>query len=63
MVSHSSVKCIFMDPTFWSTLCPCDHRIVQRPQEAGQIHTSISTIQLFGVLMIHGFPAGQLVGS
>lgn len=64
MVSHSSGKCV----SLWIQLSDLLYvyvtrqRIVQRPQERGQMHTSISTIQLFGMFMIHVVSAGQLVG-
>ena len=55
---------VFLNPVFWSTRCLCD-QLDNRPEAsgAGQMHTSISAIQLFRVFMIHGVPVGQLVGS
>ena len=59
-----SLPNLFMSPASWSTLCLYDQakNCPETPRD-DQMHTSISAIQLFGVLMIHGFFVGQLVGS
>lgn len=59
-----SLPSLFMNPTSWSTLCLCDQaeNCPETPR-GDQMHTSIFAIQLFGVLMIHGFLVSQLVGS
>ena len=63
MASQFSDKCVF-ESSVLSTWCLCD-QLDSYPEArgGGQMHTSISAIQLFRVFMIHGFPVGQLVGS
>ena len=63
MVSHFSDKCVFKSSflTYLVSIWPVGH-LSWGPRQ-GQMHTSISVIQLFRMCMIHGFPVGQLVGS
>ena len=55
---------VFLNPAFWSTQCLRD-QLDNCPEASGggQMHTSISAIQLARVFIIHGVPVGQLVYS
>ena len=55
---------VFLNPAFWSPQCLRD-QLDNCPEASGggQMHTSISPIQLARVFIIHGVPVGQLVYS
>jgi len=54
----------FLNPVFWSIQCLHD-QLDNFPETSGsgQMHTSISAIQLIRVFIIHGVPVIQLVRS
>ena len=63
MVSHFSDKCVFKSSFLIDSVSMWPVGQLSKIHSDGQMHTSISAIQLFRVFMIHGFPVGCLIFS